>query len=165
MSARNYSRKNNLSGRDLKVFELHMRGFKNREIAVLLNLAEQNVSNCLNIEPIKEARAQVFENTIARLSSGVVTESAMTIARVNAPRMMQLQVQIAESGRSEAVRLQAINNILDRSLGKPMQRVVIDKMDEILENMSDSEIETYSKDGILPARFEEMNARGGGTVH
>ena len=149
-SGRRRSVKNNLSGRDLKVFELHMRGLTNNAIADILNISTQNVSNCLNMPPMLEAREQVFANTIARASSGIATESAITIARANAPRMMQLQVQIAERSKSDAVRLKAINDILDRSLGKPMQRMVVDNMDGILEKMSEVQLETYYKDGILP---------------
>lgn len=160
MASRKTSRHNNLSGRDLKIFELHIRGMKNTEIADLMGVTTVTVSNCLNIEPIKEAREEVFQNTIARLSNGTVTESATTMARVYAPRAMQMQMQIAERSRSDAVRLKAITDILDRSLGKPTQRVVIDQMDNILDRMSESELETYHKDGTLPAWAEDLNAAG-----
>jgi len=161
--SRQTSVKNNLSGRDLKVFELHMRGMKNNDIAAVLGITPVTVSNCLNIAPILEARKQVFDNTITRLSSGVAVESAITIAKANAPRMMQLQVYLAEHAKSDAVKLQAISGILDRSLGKPMQRVVVDQMDNLIESMNNEELEQYQKDGTLPEWTDHDS--GSGSVH
>ena len=127
-------------------------------IAGHLGICTQTVSNCLNTDEVRTAVNEVWKNTVSRLSSGPVSESATTMARAAAPRMMQLAIQLAESAKSEAVRLQGISMILDRSHGKPTQRVVVDKMDEILEKMSPAELEAFHKDGTMPAWAEDLNA-------
>lgn len=165
LHGRRASIKNNLSGRDLKVFELHMRGLRNKEISDILGITEQCVSNALNIEPIKEAREQVFANTVARLSSGAAVESAITIAKANAPRLMQMQIYIAENSKSDAHKLSAIRDVLDRSLGKPTQRLVVDRMDEMLEKMTDPELEAYHKDGTMPERLSYDSEAASDSIH
>lgn len=145
---------NNLSGRDLRIFNLHMRGLKNIEIADLLGITKETVSNCLAMESIKEAKQDVLAKSIEFLSSDESTESAVTIARANSARLMRRQVQIAESSKSEAVALRAIHDILDRSLGKPTQRVVVDKMEEIMDSLSAEQLEHYGKTGELPENLE-----------
>lgn len=150
----------NLSGRDLQIFQLHCMGWQNNEIAAHLGVTPSTIVNCLNCEPVKAAIEQVWQNSITQLSNGPTRESAVTMARAVSPRMMQLAINIAESGKSEAVRLQAITGILDRSLGKATQRVVVDRMDEILDRMSAAELEIFHKDGTLPAWAEGLNASG-----
>ena len=155
--------KNNLRGQDLKVFELHMRGLKNLEIAELLQIVPQTVGNILAKPDLIAAREEVFRNSISRLSSGAAVESAITLARAHAPAMMRLQIQIAQTAKNDATKLKAINDILDRSLGKPTQRVVVDQMDSILDNMNDEELTAFHKDGTLPDWA--ANDSGSDTVH
>lgn len=163
MSRKNLTQRTDLKGQDLAIFNLHMRGAKNKEIASILGITEQTVSACLQMDVMKEAKEEVLEESIKYLSSGVAAESAMTIARANAPRLMAMQVQLAMTARSDAIKLRAINDVLDRGMGKPTQRIINDNMDDILDAMSETELEQYMKTKEIPERLK--NAPGSGTVH
>jgi len=156
-----------LKGLHLRIFSLHMRGIKNLDIATELGISVQTVSLTLNDPFFLQAKQDVTENTIRNLASGsAVVErfSPLTIAKAVAPRMMQLNMQIAESAKvSPNTRLRAIHDILDRACGKATQRLVVDDMDSILDRCTDEELEHYSKTGELPDWTS--NVSGQGTVH
>lgn len=154
-----------MSGLHLRIFRLHMAGAKNKQIAAELGCSEQTVSNVLNEDFFRQAKQDVVENTIRNLASGsaqIDKFSPLTIAKAVAPRMMQLNMAIAESPKVPPnTRLRAIHDILDRACGKATQRVVVDDMDSILERCTDQELEVYSKTGQLPEWADNV----GGTVH
>lgn len=154
-----------MHGMHLRIFRLHMAGWKNKQVATELNCTEQTVSNILNEPFFRQAKQDVIENTIRNLASGSITTdkfSPITIAKALAPRMMQLNVAIAENSKvSPNTRLRAIHDVLDRACGKATQRVVVDDLDSMLERCTDEELEVYSKTGQLP----EWTSNVSGTVH
>jgi DNA-binding CsgD family transcriptional regulator len=161
-----------LSGRDLQIFAMHMQGVSNLEIASALSISPQTVSNTINSEFFVSEKRRVYSQTIDKITENAAgTFSPLTIAKANASRMMQLNVEIAETAKDPRVKLQAVHDILDRVLGKPKQRIAIeDEADRLLEKMSESELAAYAATGALPSWAEkgssnDPDTNNGGTVH
>lgn len=151
-----------VSGRDLQIFALHMLGKSNIEIAATLGITTQTVSNTINTDYFKAEKSKVFAETIKGISSGAY--SPLTIAKANAAKMMSLNVQIAETGKSESNRLNAIHDILDRACGKATQRLIVDDVDSIIERMSNEELALYAEKGEMP-EWAKNGFENDATVH
>lgn len=125
-----------------------MIGRSNLEIAAILGISAQTVSNTINTDYFRAQKASAFAETVKGITSGEY--SPLTIAKANAAKMMALNVQIAESGKAESNRLRAIHDILDRACGKATQRVIVDDVDSIIERMSNEELALYAEKGEMP---------------
>lgn len=153
-----------ISGRDLEIFYRHMMGMANKDIAVDLNLSEGTISQKINSDWFRHEKAKVHAMTVSAITSGKY--SPLTIARANAVKMMQLNLGIAEGGKIEANRLRAIHDILDRAMGKAVQRsAVVDDPSADFERMTADELDRYAESGELPEWAKDGPLGGGGTVH
>ena len=157
-----------LKGRDLQIFSLHMLGKTNLEIAALVGVTAQTVSNTINTPYFQEAKRRVFDETINEITKNASGAfSPLTIAKAAAGRLMARNIALAENAKSEQVQAACIKDVLDRVIGKPTQRIAVEDLtDSIIDRMSDEEMEAYCKDGIIPAWAKDAGlSNGPDTVH
>lgn len=129
-----------------------MLGKTNLEIASLLSITPQTVSNTINTQYFQDAKAKVFNDTITEITKNTSGAfSPLTIAKAAAGRLMARNIALAETAKSEQVQAQCIRDVLDRVIGKPTQRIAVEDLtDSIIDRMSEEELEAYCKDGTTP---------------
>ena len=108
---------------------MHVAGFNHKEIAAATGYGEAAVSDILKTPAIREYMLAETRSTADDFRTEIILSGKAAFARANA---------IAESAKSEAVRLDANKYIINRWLGMPTQPV--EQVGKAAEKKTDAEL-------------------------
>lgn len=159
------AKREQLNGMDLQIFSRFIQGkVTQRQIAQDLGISEVTVSSVVNSERFRLAQADVIDYTEKTLANSINAQAAISLAKGAAPRLMAANIYIAEHGRTEAIKLKAIHDILDRAVGRSTQKIVHSEEDAFLDDLSEAETLKFAETGEVPERHKNVG-RVPGTVH
>ena len=145
-----------IKGRDMEILYKHACGMKNREIAELLGVSEQTVSNTINSTWAKNELALLHARTLDSIANG--SYSPLAYARAFANEAIAIQVALMRSPNVKAnVRARIADSILDRGGYKPAQRIETLDLTDVFDKMTPEELDEYATSGNLPERFSGTN--------
>ena len=148
-----------INPRHLIVLKLHWKGIGNQQIADIVGITAQHVSNIINMPVARELYATFQENVFESLADVQETLQAA------APELLNEKLRLALNAKDERVRSTSCTELLQMSGHKPVSRIVVERQDsphDKYANMSEDQLRHELLKGVGNA---ELLTKETETVH